>query len=347
MHEAMSETTISPTRARERVTVEMPAFTSAALADNPLGDPATRRLPIVLPPGYAESGRRYPVIVGLTGFTGRGVMLLNDDAWQPNLTERLERLYAAGMPHAIFVLPDCFTRYGGSQYLNSSATGRYEEYVIAEIVPWVDAHYRTIAAAEGRGVFGKSSGGYGSMILGMRHPDVFGALACHSGDMAFELCYAKDFPLFCNAVNAAGGVAAWWEQFAARVKKRGEDMAALNILAMAACYSPDPAAPLGIGLPFDPHTCERIAEVWARWLEWDPVELLDRYGENLRRLRLLYMDCGTRDEFSLHYGARQMAKRLGERGIAHEYEEFDDGHMSVQYRYDVSLPRLAAALAHE
>ena len=195
MHEAMSETTISPTRARERVTVEMPAFTSAALADNPLGDPATRRLPIVLPPGYAESGRRYPVIVGLTGFTGRGVMLLNDDAWQPNLTERLERLYAAGMPHAIFVLPDCFTRYGGSQYLNSSATGRYEEYVIAEIVPLVDAALpHDCPAAEGAASSASRSGGYGAMILGMRHPDVFGALACHSGDMAFELCYAKDFP---------------------------------------------------------------------------------------------------------------------------------------------------------
>ncbi|WIG58667.1 MAG: putative esterase [Ktedonobacterales bacterium] len=327
------------------ITIEMPVFESQALAENPLGDPAARRLPVVLPPGYARAKRRYPVIVGLTGFTGKGIMLLNEDAWQPNLVERLERLYAAGMPHAIFVLPDCFTRYGGSQYLNSAATGRYEDYVIDEIVPWVDAHYRTIAAPEGRGVFGKSSGGYGSMILGMRHPEVFGALACHSGDMAFDLCYGKDFPAFCNSVNKEGGVEAWWQQFAAQVKKKSSDYDALNILAMAACYSPDADAPLGIGLPVDLHTCERIPAVWARWLEWDPVELLDRYGENLRQLRLLYMDCGTRDEFSLHFGARQMAKRLSERGIAYEYEEFDDGHMSIQYRYDVSLPKLARALA--
>lgn len=327
------------------ITIEMPVFESQALVGNPLGDPAARRLPVVLPPGYARSKRRYPVIVGLTGFTGKGIMLLNEDAWQPNLVERLERLYAAGMPHAIFVLPDCFTRYGGSQYLNSAATGRYEDYVIDEIVPYMDVHYRTIAAPEGRGVFGKSSGGYGAMILGMRHPEVFGALACHSGDMAFDLCYGKDFPAFCNAVNKEGGVEAWWKQFAAQVKKKSSDYDALNILAMAACYSPDADAPLGIGLPVDLHTCERIPEVWARWLEWDPVELLDRYGENLRKLRLLYMDCGTRDEFSLHFGARLMAKRLSERGIASEYEEFDDGHMSIQYRYDVSLPKLAKALA--
>jgi hypothetical protein len=283
----------------------------------------------------------------VTGFTGKGIMLLNEDAWQPNLVERLERLYAAGMPQAIFVLPDCFTRFGGSQYLNSSATGRYEDYVIDEIIPWVDANYRTIASPEGRGVFGKSSGGYGSMILGMRHPDVFGALACHSGDMCFELCYARDFPGFCNAVNKAGGVEAWWHEFAAKVKKPTSDFEALNILAMAACYSPDPSAPLDIALPVDLHTCERIPQVWARWLEWDPVELLDRYGESLRRLRLLYLDCGTRDEFNLHFGARLMAKRLIARGISFTHEEFDDTHASIQYRYDVSLPMLAQALAHD
>jgi Putative esterase len=327
------------------ISLEMPVLESQVLVDNPLHDPPNRRLPILLPPDYGESGRRYPVIVGLTGFTGKGIMLLNEDAWQPNLIERLEYLYAAGMPPAIFVLPDCFTRYGGSQYINSGATGRYEDYVIDEVIPYVDAHYRTIGAPEGRGVFGKSSGGYGSMILGMRHPEVFGALACHSGDMFFELCYGKDFPEFCTTVNKSGGIEAFWNQFAAQVKKKREDFAALNILAMAGCYSSDPSSPLGISLPVDLETCERIPQVWARWLEWDPVELLDRYGENLRGLRLLFMDCGSRDEFALNFGARLMARRLAERSIAYEYEEFDDTHMSIQYRYDVSLPKLAHALA--
>jgi hypothetical protein len=333
------------------VTVEYPLVTSKALASNPLGDPATRTLPIILPPDYETSGKRYPVIVGLTGFTGKGAMLLNISAWGPNLVERLERLYAAGMPHAIFILPDCFTRYGGSQYINSGATGRYEDYVIDELIPWVDAQYRTIAAPEGRGVFGKSSGGYGSMILSMRHPDIFGALACHSGDMFFELCYARDFPDFCGAVSKAGGVESWWNGVQAKlgaIEKIGrDDMTALNILAMAACYSPDPTQPLGIALPMELATCDRIAAVWARWLAWDPVELLDRYGENLRTLRLLFMDCGSRDEFNLHFGARLMSKRLSARGIAHEYEEFDDSHMNIQYRYDVSLPKLTRALAQE
>jgi hypothetical protein len=169
--------------------------------------------------------------------------------------------------------------------------------------------------------------------------------------MWFEQCYAKDFPAFCLTVTKAGGVEAWWrrlqEKFQAVEKVGREDMEALNILAMSACYSPDSAAPLGIALPMDLHTCERLPDVWRRWLEWDPVELLDRYGEHLRQLRLLYLDCGVRDEFNLQFGARLMAKRLDARGIRYDYEEFDDGHMSVQYRYDVSLPKLAQALVQE
>jgi S-formylglutathione hydrolase FrmB len=331
------------------VTIEMPEITSVALAGNAPGDPVTRTLPIILPPGYATAKRRYPVIVALTGFTGKGIMLLNAAAWAPNLAERLDRLYAAGMPHAIFVLPDCFTRFGGSQYINSTATGRYEDYIVEELIPWVDAHYRTVAKPEGRGVFGKSSGGYGAMILGMRHPDVFGALACHSGDMAFEICYGGDFTAACNAINRAGGVAQYWaaveEKLATAEKIDRGDFEAVNLIAMAACYSPDASQPLGLALPLDPYTCARIPKVWKRWLQWDPLELVDRHAAGLRGMRLLYLDCGTRDEFGLHFGARRMSQALRERGIAHEHEEFDDGHMSIAYRYNVSLPKMARALA--
>jgi enterochelin esterase family protein len=323
------------------------SFTSRVLAHNPLGDPTTRSLPIILPPDYDTSGKRYPVIYGLTGFTGSGPMMLNLSAWQPNFQQRIDRLTAAGkLPPAIYVLPDCFTRYGGSQYLNSTAIGRYEDYVLDEIVPHLDRTYRTIAGAEGRGVFGKSSGGYGSIMLGMQHPDVFGAVACHSGDMAFDLVYRCDFPKFANTIQKAGGLEKWWIEFESKVKKENRDVEAVNILAMAAAYSPNPnATPLPIDFPFDLETCELKPDVWARWLEFDPVQLADRYADNLKRLRLLFIDCGSRDEFNLHFGARTLVKKLKALGVPHEYEEFDDGHMNVQYRYDVSLPKIAGALA--
>ncbi len=329
----------------EGSTVSWDRLTSQALVGNPLGDPVTRALPIILPPGYTEATRgHYPVIYGLTGYTGRGAMMLNAGTWGENLLQRLDRLYAAGMPHVIVVLPDCFTRLGGSQYVNSPATGRYEDYVTHEIVPYVDAHYRTIPAPTGRGVFGKSSGGYGTLLMGMRHADLFGAIACHSGDTAFDLCFRPDFPKTANAINAAGGIERWLAEFDAKVKKPGADIAVLMIIAMAACYSPNLDAPLGLDLPFDLYTGALREDVWARWLDWDPLMMVERYTGALRSLRLLFVDCGTRDEYNLHFGARQLVQRFQAHDIPHEYEEFDDGHMDITYRYDVSLPKLAAAL---
>ncbi|HEU5102658.1 MAG TPA: alpha/beta hydrolase-fold protein [Roseiflexaceae bacterium] len=330
---------------QERSSVSWDMFTSSVLADNPLNDPATRQLPVILPPGYrADSGRRYPVLYGLTGYTGSGAGMLNFRPWNVTLAERLDRLFAAGMPHVIAVLPDCFTSYGGSQYLNSPAIGRYEDYLTQEIVPYVDQHYATVAAPAGRGVFGKSSGGYGALIMGMRHAALFGAIACHSGDMAFELCYQPDFPKTANGINAAGGLESWWQAFAAKPKKSRADVEVLMIVAMAACYSPNPAAPLGLDLPFTLDTCELRTDVWERWCDLDPIVMAERYADALRSLRLLFIDCGSRDEFHLHYGARRLVRRLHKLGVTHEHQEFDDGHMDIDYRYDVSLPKLASAL---
>jgi enterochelin esterase family protein len=319
-----------------------------ALEGNPLGDPAEREWPVLLPPGSdARSGRRYPLLVGLTGFTGSGVQMLNFDPWQPNLAQRLEQLYDSGMPHVIVALPDCFTRLGGSQYVNSEAVGRYEDYVVEEIVPLVDAHFRTVAAPKGRGVFGKSSGGYGAIMLGMKHPEVFGALACHSGDMAFEYCYLPDFPKAATGIWRHGGVPAFIEAFEAKPKKVQEDMEVMNILAMAACYSPNPQRlPHGFDLPFDLETGAIRDEVWARWLEWDPVRMIDRGGADaLARAGLVFLDCGLKDEWNLHLGARILARRLRELEIAHIHEEFEDTHMRITYRYERSLALLSDTLA--
>ena len=323
-------------------TVVLESFTSRVLADNPLGDPVTRPLPIILPPDYETSDQRYPVLYGLAGFTGSGLSMFNFSAWQPNLPQRIDRMMADGeLQPAIYVLPDCFTRYGGSQYLNSIAIGRYEDYIIDEIAPHIDRTYRTA----GRGIFGHSSGGYGALMLGMKHPDVFSAVACHSGDMAFDLVYRPDFPKFLNAIQKAGGVEQWWIEFERKVKKEGRDYDAINILAMAAAYSPNSIAqPLPIDFPCDLETCELRSDVWARWLDHDPVMLANRYADNLKKLRLLFIDCGSRDEFNLHFGARMLVKKLKALSVPHEYEEFDDGHMGVNYRLGVSLPKIVSAL---
>ncbi len=330
-----------------RGTIRVERFESAALLGNLPGDPHVRDLHLYLPPGYESGTERYPVIWCLTGFTGRGRMLLNDGTWEPGLGGRMDALLADGRAGpAILAMPDCFTHLGGSQYLNSPALGRYEDYVVEELVPFLDARYRTLADRAHRGVIGKSSGGYGAIMLGMRRAEIFGGVACHSGDMGFASCYRRDFAPSLRALRQAGGIAPWMKRFFASRRKTMSDIGVLNILAMAATYSPNVGAPPAYcDLPFDPETGALDACVWKRWLAFDPALLVDRHAEALKTLRLLFLDCGTQDEFFLELGARQLVRRLKALGVPHEYREFDDGHMNIPYRYDVSLPKLTAALS--
>jgi len=330
-----------------RVVVE--SFESAVLRGNAPGDPHVRRVPVYLPPSYdAAPQRRFPVVFVLSGFMGRGRMQLNDAPWTPSLPDRMDALVAAGCEEQILVMPDCLTRYGGSQYLNSTATGRYQDHIVHELVPWVDGAFRTLAGRDHRGVAGKSSGGYGALVLAMKHPETFGGVVSHSGDVCFDYCYRPDVPEFCSTIQRGGGLERWLATFEAAVQKKREDLDCLNILAMSAAYSPNPQTPpFGIDLPIDVQSGRWRDDVWARWLEWDPLNLVERHADALRSMRLVYLDCGTRDEWNLHLGARLLVERLKQLRVAHEHLEYDDGHMNVGYRYDVSLPRLGKALARE
>lgn len=335
-----------PRGAATRSSVRSFDFESAALAGNALGDPTTRQVWVYLPPGYDADEDAYPVLFVLTGFTGRGRMALNDGAWSPPLDQRMDRLIAAGEAEpAILVLPDCFTRLGGSQYLNSTATGRYEDHVVDELVPWVDATFRTRGDGH-RGVLGKSSGGYGALRLALRRPGVFHGVASHSGDLAFDLCYPADFPQAARTLAREGGIDGFLEKFAQGEKKTSEQVHVLAVLAMAAAYSPNPSAPHGFDLPFDVHDLTRRDDVWQRWLDNDPIVMLERREcqDALRGLDVLFLDAGTKDQYNLDFGARRFVKRLAELDIRHRYEEFEDDHFSVSYRYDRSLPLLSRTL---
>jgi enterochelin esterase family protein len=176
----------------------------------------------------------------------------------------------------------------------------------------------------------------------MRHADVFGLVASHSGDAYFEYCYPPDFIKYVRQVG--DDAASFLEKFRDEERKGKEDVALLNVMAMAACYSPDASLPLGFRLPFDTRTGEIIHEVWERWLKHDPVRMVERYTEQLRSLKLLYLDAGTRDEFALDIGARVLAARLKEHDIPFIHEEYDDGHFNISYRYDRSLEQISKAV---
>jgi enterochelin esterase-like enzyme len=321
-------------------TVHFMTHESELLRDNPVGDPHVREVVVYTPAGYDASVQRYPVIYCLTGFTGRGRMFLNDNAFQPTLAERLDRLIATGKIRPIIaVMPDCFTYYGGAQYINSTATGNYEDYLTQEIVPFVDERFRTLKGRDHRAVIGKSSGGYGALIMGMRHADVFGLVCSTAGDCYFEYCYMEHVSAARRAIDSDP------QAFMRRVWEKGgvgrDDFAALNFIGMSACYSPKGTS---FDLPFDLETGEIRSDVWQRWLEHDPVRLLERYADNLRTLKLLFIDAGTSDEFGLDVGARILAQRLQKNGISHIHEEFDGGHSNISWRQDRSLEMISQHL---
>ncbi|MFT3743190.1 MAG: alpha/beta hydrolase-fold protein [Pyrinomonadaceae bacterium] len=316
-----------------RGTVSNLRHESSVLKGNPLGDPHERDLFVYLPPGYDESEERYPTVYCLTGFTGRGQMLMNDSAFTPNIAERMDRLIAAGtIKPMIVVMPDCFTYYGGSQYINSTATGRYEDYLTQEIVPLVDETFRTLASRDSRAAMGKSSGGYGSLIMGMRHADQFSMICSIAGDCYFEYCLPQDFAKAFRVIK--GDPRAFMEKIWSTEKHGRDAHAAINTIGMSACYSPNGA---DFDLPFDLETGELRDDVWQRWLEHDPVRLVEKHLADLMSLRLLFLDAGKSDEFNLDVGARILSKRFREHGIDHIHEEFDGGHFGVSYRFDRSL----------
>lgn len=326
-----------------RIVIEQ--FASESLKGNPLKDPTTRRVPVYLPPGYQKSGQRYPTVYMLASFAERGLKLLNDSLWKENIQERMDRLVVEKkVQPMILVLPDASTKYGGSQYLNSSATGQYENHIL-ELVKYIDGKYRSKPEREWRAVVGHSSGGYGALMFGMKYADVFGLVADHSGDKSFELVFKPEFGVFLQYYELAGGEGL--KQLLddpGGSLSRGVPFRALNVAAMAACFSPNPQAEIGFDFPFDLRTGELLQDVWERWEARDPVYMVDEYAENLRSLKLLFFDCGTRDEYNLLFGARQFAARLDEHEIQYRFEEFDGGHRNVSYRFNVSLAAISEAV---
>jgi S-formylglutathione hydrolase FrmB len=328
--------------------VETIEIDSRALAGNLLRDPARRAIAVYLPEGYDRSGADYPLVVVLSGFTGSGLKQL---AWRPfgeSLPQRIDRLIAEGrMGPVVAALPDGFTSLGGNQYIDSVAMGRWEAFLLEELLPRLERDFRVRPGARHRAVVGKSSGGYGALVQGLEHGEQWAAVACHSGDIGFDTVYRRDLPLLVEELGRHGGdVGAFLDRLAGAPKIRSREMLALMLLAMSASYDPDPAAPRGIRLPCDPSTGEIVPARWERWLAHDPLTLVERADcqARLRRLAALFIDCGSRDQYFCHHGARAFVRRLAALGIPHRYEEFEDDHSDVDYRMDVSLPLLYAAL---
>jgi S-formylglutathione hydrolase FrmB len=319
------------------------SFDSQVLQANPLGDPARRDLFVYTPPGY--SGGPAPLLADLPGFNSCGPDHVARKGIGENVPERLDRLIGEGrMPPTVVVFADCMTALGGNQYINSAGTGRYADYLVEEVVPFVEREFGC-GGPDRRGVFGKSSGGFGALWHLMHYPQFWSAASCTSGDMDFEIVYKP-------GIYAALDVLAKWdysierffEHFENANKVTPQERGCRMHLALAAHYDPEPTAFRGIRLPCDPRTAEFDPERWANWLRHDPVLAAERHVPALRKAKALWIDCGSRDQYFLHYGARRLSKLLRRLEVPHVHEEFDDEHLDVDYRMDRFLPYLAHAL---
>ncbi len=324
---------------------------SERLKGNPLGDPHERPLWVYLPPGYDdEPGRRYPSVYVIQGYTGHVGMWANRTPFRRPFPELADAMFARGaVPPGIVVYVDAWTSLGGSQYLDSPATGDYHSYLCDEVVAWVDAHYRTHASRDRRAISGKSSGGYGAMVTAMLRPDVFGGFATHAGDSLFELTCP---PMFAETARLlrdeyGGLIEAFFDDLDGRIfGTRAGDGKLIEVYAYAAAYSAEPDGT--VLLPFD-DTGRLVPEVWQRWLAHDPVRMAaeDRYARALRSMRAIWIDAGKRDEYYLDLGAMAFRRAVAEAGVAEDrvfFELFDATHTAIEYRYPLALAWLLRRL---
>ncbi len=296
-------------------TVERIKVHGKSLEGNLEGDSSDRDVAVYLPPGYAKNRHRhYPVVYFLHGYTQSADKWYGPAKFWAKLPDILNQAFAeAGNHEMIFVTPDAFTRYQGSFYSNSVTTGNWEDYIVRELVPYIDSHYRTIAERSGRGLAGHSMGGYGAMRIGMRHPDVFSSVYLLSA------CCMK----FSDSYFAENGGKA-------ETAKTPEEAIALEfnsrlIVALAAAWSPDPKnPPLFFDLPVkDGKPAE---EVVAKFHANQILDMIDQYIANLRQLRAIAFDVGTKD--AVAPGLQRLDRVLTSYGIAHQSETYEGDHVN-------------------
>ena len=315
---------------------------SAHLAGNLLGDPSERDLFVYLPPGYEDSDRRYPTAYLLQAYGETVAEMVNPPTdglrWRPPIEDVLEPVFRRmGVPPMIVAIPDGWSKWGCGQWVDSPVTGNFEQYVLHDVVAAVDAAYRTIPAAESRGLFGFSSGGFGAWNLGSRNPDVFGALAMLSGDSFLDMTHKFMLYKFLDDIwpEAPNGPieGSIWSQL---------------VYDYSATYSPNPEnPPFFVDLPVAWPSGELRQDVWDRWLTFDPVvNVLERF-DNLRKLRGILLDAGSHDDYNLHWGHRVLSHRLTDAGIAHTFTENAGNHGGrANERYQVALEWMSGILDH-
>jgi len=313
------------------VTIERIKIHSPAIEGNLEGETADRDVLVLLPPGYAKNvGKRYPVLYALHGYS------IGAEQWtrEIHVPQTVEAAFAKGAREMIVVFPDSKTVHNGSMYSSSVTTGDFETFVARDLVRYVDAHYRTLAARESRGLAGHSMGGYGTARIGMKHPDVFGAIY-----MMSPCCLSPR-----SAPQGGPEAAARLANLKSIEEATKLGWAERAQLATAAAWSPNPLKPpLFLDLPVQDGAVQ--PEVLAKWAANAPLAFVDQYVGNLRRYRAIAIDVGDRD--GLREDARKLHEALDRYRIGNSFEVYPGDHTSdVALRFqDQVIPFFSRNLA--
>ena len=304
----------TPQGTLERIRVHGPS-----LEGNLEGDDPTRDVVVYLPPSYAEERRRrYPVVYFLHGYTVGAeayVRLLG-------LPAAADAAIADGARELIVVLPDAYTVYSGSLYSSSPVTGDWEGYVARDLVGYVDEHYRTIPARESRALAGHSMGGYGTLRIGMKHPETFSSL------YAMSSCCLMNDPAR-MAETAQGAARAAPDAGAGDAPPVGDPAAGRGfenaLLAQAAAWAPNPLnPPQYFDLPFADGEPQPL--IAAKWLANSPLVMVDQYVPSLARYAAIAIDVGNADP--LRADNVRLNAALTRLGVEHAFEEYEGDHVN-------------------
>ncbi len=297
---------------------------SAALEHNLLGDPADQKIGIYLPPSYAANpDRRYPVVYLLHGFGGSGTgWFEKPEPGSPASARVLQDVLDDANTDLIVVTPNGENRRGGSFYVNSAVNGNWEDFVARDVVAYVDAHYRTIAQRESRGIAGISMGGFGALRIGARHTETFGAIYAMSPCCtALVADLGERNPAWMPLLRAA-------EQHRALTDAEERVSYALVIWALASALSPDPQQPgLLADLPFrlENGTIVRNDAVFAEWVNQLPPAVV---SGDLQHDSGVAIEYGLEDEIPhIPAGARATSDALVAKKVPHVLETFTGGHI--------------------
>ncbi|MEM0139064.1 MAG: alpha/beta hydrolase-fold protein [Ferroplasma sp.] len=296
-----------------------------SLRGNAPGDPAIREITCI----ENNANARTPVMIGLPGFYGSSYSFLNRSYTSIDFLNVLESLHEKYS--FIIILPDTMTAFGGNQFVNSSAVGNYEDFIKDDVLDYINSKYgnRDIY------LFGKSSGGFGSISLALKYPDIFNGFIDISGDSYFPYSYLPDFGVAFKTIKK-NGLEEFIQKYRSSFINSQDDLTTYNVIAMSAFYSPEGK---NFKLPFKEDIGEIDNDVWKKWLKLDPVNAIK---ENIKALKkqTVILQTGNKDEFRIDIGMNMIHNFLEKNNVSHYFKEYDTGHFNTNFFYLDSFPEI-------